>query len=59
MLYWGYRAKYLTLNINPYAAGGQYKIMKKNWTMTETLAHGYSSESTRQELSNQYQHDRV
>ena len=27
--------------------------------MTETLAHGYSSESTRQELSNEYQHDRV
>ena len=27
--------------------------------MTETLAYGYSSESTRQELSNEYQHDRV
>ena len=27
--------------------------------MTETLAHGYSSESTQQELSNEYQHDRV
>ena len=27
--------------------------------MTETLANGYSSESTRQELSNEYQHDRV
>ena len=27
--------------------------------MTETLAHGYSSESTEQELSDEYQHDRV
>ena len=27
--------------------------------MTETVAYGYSSESTRQELSNEYQHDRV
>ena len=27
--------------------------------MTETLAHGYSSESTLRELSNGYQHDRV
>ena len=27
--------------------------------MTETLSHGYSSESTRWELSNEYQHDRV
>ena len=27
--------------------------------MTETLAHGYSFESTQQELSNEYQHDRV
>ena len=27
--------------------------------MTENLAHGYSSESTQQELSNEYQHDRV
>ena len=27
--------------------------------MTETLAHGYSSESTQPELSNEYQHDRV
>ena len=25
--------------------------------MAETLAHGYSSESTLQELSNEYQHD--
>ena len=27
--------------------------------MTETLANGYSSESTHWELSNEYQHDRV
>ena len=27
--------------------------------MTETLAHGYSFDSTQRELSNEYQHDRV
>ena len=27
--------------------------------MTETLAHGYSSESAQRELSNEYQHDRA
>ena len=27
--------------------------------MTETLAHGYSSEIAQRELSNEYQHDRV
>ena len=27
--------------------------------MAETLVYGYSSESTQQELSNEYQHDRV
>ena len=27
--------------------------------MTETLANGYSYESTHQELSNEYQHDKV
>ena len=27
--------------------------------MTETLANRYSSENTQQELSNEYQHDRV
>ena len=26
---------------------------------TETLTHGYSSDSTQPELSNKYQHDRV
>ena len=33
--------------------------MQNTWKMTETLAHLYSSESTPQELSNEYQHDRV
>ena len=27
--------------------------------MIETLTHGYSSECTEEELSNEYQHDRV
>ena len=27
--------------------------------MSETLAHGYSFESTLREISNEYQHDRV
>ena len=34
-------------------------MMKKTWKMTETLAHGYSSESPQQKLSNEYQDDRV
>ena len=33
--------------------------MQKKLKMTETLANGYSSESTQQELSNEHQHDRV
>ena len=37
----------------------QYKMIKKTWEITETLAYGYSSESTQRELSNEYQHDRV
>ena len=48
--------------INPYAAGGQfgnYKMVQKTSKMTKTLTNGYSSESTRRELSNEYQHDRV
>ena len=48
--------------IFPYAGGGlfyQYKMMQKTLKMTETLANWYSSESTQQELSNEYQHDRV
>ena len=35
------------------------KQCKKTGKMTETLAHGYSSESTQSELSNEYKHDRV
>ena len=31
----------------------------KNLKIPETLAHGYSSESTQQELSNEYQHEMV
>ena len=31
--------------------------MQKSWNITETLANGYSSESTHQELSKEYQHD--
>ena len=34
-------------------------MKKKPGIMTETLAHGYSSESTRRELSNEYQDNRV
>ena len=29
-----------------------------NLKMTETLAYGYSSESTQRELSNEYQHEK-
>ena len=49
-------------NTTPYAASGwlsQYKMIQKNLERTETLAHGYSSDSNQQELSNEYQHDRV
>ena len=35
------------------------KMMHKTCQMTETLAIGYSSESTQRDLSNEYQHDRV
>ena len=34
-------------------------MMQKSWKIIETLAYGYSSESTQRELSNEYQHDRV
>ena len=34
-------------------------MMQKALKITETLANGYSSESTQQELSNEYQHDKV
>ena len=32
---------------------------QKSWNMTETMAYGCSSKSTQQELSNEYQHDKV
>ena len=35
------------------------KKLQKIRKITETLANGYSSESTRRELSNEYQDDRV
>ena len=35
------------------------KIMRKTLKMIETLANGYSSESTHRELFNEYHHDRV
>ena len=35
------------------------KCCKNLEKMTETLADGYLPESTQQELSNEYQHDRV
>ena len=34
-------------------------MTQNSWKMTETMAHGYSSESTQYELSNENQHDRV
>ena len=34
-------------------------MMQKSIKITETLADGYSSDSTQQELCNEYQHDRV
>ena len=47
-------AKLATTSIwvyNPYAGGGQYKIMQKTFKITETLANGYSSEITQRGLS--------
>ena len=47
---------------NPYAAGGYFRqneMMQTWWKIIETLANGYSFDSTQQELSNEYQHDRV
>ena len=35
------------------------KQMQKKLKITETLAYGYSSESTQWELSNEYQHGMV
>ena len=61
-LCWIFSKRCFCQKINPYAASGHfghYKIMQKSWKMIETLAHGYSSESTQQELSNEQLHDRV
>ena len=39
---------------------GQEEMLQKTLKKkTETLAHGYSSESAQRELLNEYQHDRV
>ena len=46
--------KFTNSTLNPNAAGGyfgQYKMMQKSLKMIETLANGYSSESTQRELS--------
>ena len=40
-------------------ANSANKKMMQTILMTETLAHGYPSESTHRELSNEYQHDWV
>ena len=34
-------------------------MMQKNRKNTEILAHEYSSESTKRELSNEHKHDKV
>ena len=42
---------------NPYAAGGKFgqcEMVQKIWKMTDTLAPGYSYESTQRGLSNEY-----
>ena len=49
-------------HLNPYADGGElglYKMMQKKRKITETLTHGYSSESSHCKQSNEYQHDRI
>ena len=49
-------------NVNPSAADVEFvqnDMLTKSGEMTETLAHGYISDRTLQELSNEYQHDRV
>ena len=40
-------------------ADTKYLVMPKTSKMIDTLAHGYSSENTQLELSNEYQHGRV
>ena len=62
----GFEIKFIFIEpnriFNPYASGGlfgHYKMMQKNWKWLKTLAFEYSSQSTQQELSNEYQQDRV
>ena len=55
----GPQDEHLTLNLRTGEYFGQYKMKQKSWKMTEILAHGYSSESTQWELSNEYQHNRL
>ena len=51
-----------SLLFNPYAAGGLFE-QKQNYLKKVdkmgTLAYGYSFESTKGELSNEYKHDKV
>ena len=49
----------MVLTFNPNGAGDCNLADTKTLKMTETLAYGYSYDSTQQELSNEYQHDRV
>ena len=48
-------SSYYVFFINTYIAGGAKRKLRNEWTH----AHGYSPESAQQELSNEYQHDRV
>ena len=38
---------------------GQYEMPTKRGEMTKTFAHGYSFYSSPEEISNEYQYDRV
>ena len=50
---------FIILELIPMLLVANLTSTKKHLKMTETLAHGYSSESTQRELSNECQHDRV
>ena len=50
------------MHLNPYASDGRvglHKMVKKTCKMIETLACGYSSESTQRDQTNGLQHDMV
>ena len=49
----------LTLTLLVANLAANTKSCKKTDKMTETVANGYSYESTQRELSYEYQHDRV